>query len=542
MGMELHSRRNQTGNACKPDLEVEAKKRRRTVDGAISGGSNDGMREGIMCVVEGDMWEDSRGSKYEAPSEEEGGSECEVSLEVESDVDEKMGDGDGGGILSREGGEGRPSYSNGEGRSGGECKRRGGSSIAFRQGKGKGVIPVERDQRHGVVNRTGDLEVVLRSRCTLRTLVGLNGRMTVTQREAVKATILCPFLEYPELGRAIELNRDEMSTEVGDMVRERMNEWEREEMVSRVPGRSGKNRRFFRNYMSAMVALCDENNADDRVSVWVKIYAFMVISGVLFPRTSDDREHAEEAICRAIIGGAAKRFQPPNSAYADLASMDIYVQVIPVLYLRDDEIVHPTVHPTVRDFMGTDEFGYYVDDGEGWLSVDERLRRARDAYRSEKVAHESTKNELQMLREQVANLEGRLVTNRKGEGDGQDVSSGTAVGAEKGVGGDGGPAPGDISTAAGVMDAVSRVGQQPVSRNEGALYGVPGGVDRNEEVSRDLGREDGDGGMGLSGSGTDDREEVHVSAADACTPSVSAKHGSDRASNIVTCMKRKPWM
>ena len=36
------------------------------------------------------------------------------------------------------------------------------------------------------------------------------------------------------------------------------------------------------------------------------------------------------------------------------------MQVIPVLYPRDGEIVHPTV----RDFMGTDEFGYYVDDGE----------------------------------------------------------------------------------------------------------------------------------------------------------------------------------
>ncbi|KAJ8437549.1 hypothetical protein Cgig2_017902 [Carnegiea gigantea] len=227
-----------------------------------------------------------------------------------------------------------------------------------------------------------------------------------------------------------------------------------------------------------------------------------------------------------------------GGAYACLASMDMYVQVIPVLYPRDDEIVHPTV----RDFTGTDKFGYYVDDGEGWLSVDERLRRARDAYRSEKVAHESTKNELQMLREQVANLEGRLVTNRKGEGDGQDVSSGTAVGAEEGVGGDGGPTPGDISIAAGVMDTVRGVGQQPVSRNERAVYRVPGGVDRNEEVGRDLGREDGDSGMGLSGSGVDDREAVHVSAADACTPGVSVKHGSDRASNIVTRMKRKPQM
>ena len=34
-----------------------------------------------------------------------------------------------------------------------------------------------------------------------------------------------------------------------------------------------------------MVALCEECSADDRVGVWMKIYAFMVLSGVLFPRT-----------------------------------------------------------------------------------------------------------------------------------------------------------------------------------------------------------------------------------------------------------------
>ncbi|KAJ8432891.1 LOW QUALITY PROTEIN: hypothetical protein Cgig2_014478 [Carnegiea gigantea] len=486
-----------------------------------------------------------------------------------------MGDGDGGAILSRERGEGRPSYSGGEGRSGGECKRRGGSSTAFRQGKGKGAIPVERDQEHGVVNHTGDSEVVLRSQCTLRTLVGLNGRMTVTQREAVKATVLWPFLEYLELGmerhltlslikcwvpregrrrvpfsvydvalftglpatgRVIELNGDEMSTEVGDMVRERMNEWEREEMVSRMPGRLGKKRHFFQNYVSAMVALCDENNTDDRVGVWVKIYAF---SGVLFPCTlygvgwgmlhyteniKQMRQYNwAEVVWRVVVAtieDTQKKLCAGPLSEVQLNGLSLLIQVIPVLYPRDDEIVHPTV----QDFMGTDEFGYYVDDGE--LSVDERLRRARDAYRSEKVAHESTKNELQMLRE--------LVTNRKGEEDEQDVSSSTAVGAEEGVGGDGGPTLGDISTAAEMMDAMRGIGQQPVSRNEGAMCGVPGGVDRKEEVSWDLGREDGDGGMGLSGSGVDDREEVHMSAAHACAPGVSAKHESDRASNIVT--------
>ena len=56
-------------------------------------------------------------------------------------------------------------------------------------------------------------------------------------------------------------------------------------MISKVLGRSRKKRHFFRNYVSALVALCDENNRDDRVGISMKIYAFVVLSGVLFPCT-----------------------------------------------------------------------------------------------------------------------------------------------------------------------------------------------------------------------------------------------------------------
>lgn len=42
-----------------------------------------------------------------------------------------------------------------------------------------------------------------------------------------------------------------------------------------------------------------------------------------------------------------------------------------------------------------------------------------------------------MMREQVVNLQAKLVTDKRGDGDRQDVSSGNAVGAEEGViGGD----------------------------------------------------------------------------------------------------------
>ncbi|KAJ8435634.1 hypothetical protein Cgig2_000300 [Carnegiea gigantea] len=204
VGLEFHSRKNQTGRSLKPDLEVEAKKRRRTSDSPNLVGSNDGERE--------DM---SSGSKYEAHSEEEQGSD----YEAESNVDENVGEGDGRPIISCERVKRRPSYSSGEGCSGGECKRQDGSSTAVRQ------------------------------------------------------------------GRAVELNRDEVSTNVGNMVQERMLEWEKKEMVSRVLGRLGKKRRFFCNNVSVIVALCDENNGDYHVGIWVKIYAFVILSGVLFPRT-----------------------------------------------------------------------------------------------------------------------------------------------------------------------------------------------------------------------------------------------------------------
>ena len=38
----------------------------------------------------------------------------------------------------------------------------------------------------------------------------------------------------------------------------------------------------------------------------------------------------------------------------------VHVQVIPVLYPRDEELLHATV----GQFVSTEEFGHYVDDGE----------------------------------------------------------------------------------------------------------------------------------------------------------------------------------
>ena len=172
-------------------------------------------------------------------------------------------------------------------------------------------------------------DVILRSRCTLHSISVLNGRLTPYQREAVLGTVLRPLLEYGEMamerhltlalikswdrwrkafriagrevrftvfdvvmftgllgtGMKVELDGDELSTEVGIMVRARMGEWERAKMIRRVPKKSGKKRRFFKNYVNVMMELYEENAEEDRVRIWLRLYAFIVLSGVLFPRT-----------------------------------------------------------------------------------------------------------------------------------------------------------------------------------------------------------------------------------------------------------------
>jgi len=60
---------------------------------------------------------------------------------------------------------------------------------------------------------------------------------------------------------------EEVSVEVGLLIPGRRAEWEEQEMGRRVPGRYGKKRRFFRNYVAAMASLHDDNSDDDQVSM-----------------------------------------------------------------------------------------------------------------------------------------------------------------------------------------------------------------------------------------------------------------------------------
>ncbi|KAJ8426953.1 hypothetical protein Cgig2_033234 [Carnegiea gigantea] len=196
------------------------------------------------------MREDSSGTEYEQDNKDKGVSDSVLSLEFEFSMDE--------GCTERNGGdEGRCTSAGGEGPSEGQCRGRGGPSKCM--------------ERHLTL-------ALIRCWVPRWKIFRIGGRRVPFSvfDIALLTDLLATWL-------IVELDGDEVKIDMIEMVRDRMAEWEREKMVTRLPGRSGKKRRFFRNYVSAMVALCEENNEEDRVRLWVRIYAFMIVSGVLFP-------------------------------------------------------------------------------------------------------------------------------------------------------------------------------------------------------------------------------------------------------------------
>ncbi|KAJ8431948.1 hypothetical protein Cgig2_000007 [Carnegiea gigantea] len=71
----------------------------------------------------------------------------------------------------------------------------------------------------------------------------------------------------PAIGQKVELDREEVLMEVGNMVRACMAEWEWQEIAKRIPGKSGEKRRFFRHHVNVMMELCEENAEEERI--WI---------------------------------------------------------------------------------------------------------------------------------------------------------------------------------------------------------------------------------------------------------------------------------
>ncbi|KAJ8442694.1 hypothetical protein Cgig2_001787 [Carnegiea gigantea] len=71
----------------------------------------------------------------------------------------------------------------------------------------------------------------------------------------------------------------------------------------------------------------------------------------------------------------------------------------------------------VRAYMDTDEYRFYVEDGEGVLSFDEQLRRSREAYAKEKEANRRIRAEFAVMKDRLLELEERLQEFGAGHGD-----------------------------------------------------------------------------------------------------------------------------
>ncbi|KAJ8425651.1 LOW QUALITY PROTEIN: hypothetical protein Cgig2_011318 [Carnegiea gigantea] len=210
----------------------------------------------------------------------------------------------------------------------------------------------------------------------------------------------------------------------------------------------GRKQPVFKNYIKAMKKLLDANKELEKRGLWLSLYTWRAMSGLMFLRTpygatwsvqkyiEDVRRMGEYAWAEAVwhvpveaIEQMQRKLELPISdvqmnGFSLLIQVWFYEQtirfmkhdkcrfprvnhggrydalqlvegikefeVIPVLCPQQEEMVVPTV----RAFMKTDGFRDYILDGEGVLSYEEQLERAREELRAEKGKH-SHANELE---------------------------------------------------------------------------------------------------------------------------------------------------
>jgi len=170
--------------------------------------------------------------------------------------------------------------------------------------------------------------VTVKGRCTLDRLVTLNKSVTEYQKDAVRGSVLAPVLKYcslsmernlgialvkawvprrrafrlgerlalfsvfdfalltgmPATGKRVNFTEGHETTEIGDLVRERVNEVEQQELKRRKGRAQAKDNRVDKNFVAAMVYLCEQFAGKEYLLVWLKMYTWFVLSGVFFPR------------------------------------------------------------------------------------------------------------------------------------------------------------------------------------------------------------------------------------------------------------------
>ncbi|KAJ8432926.1 hypothetical protein Cgig2_023056 [Carnegiea gigantea] len=235
------------------------------------------------------------------------------------------------------------------------------------KGKGK-VEEVKRRSRNDEIEDGGreqGVDVDIRHRCALDAICALTDQL------------------FPAIGRHVAFERSNGRREADEVLKRAI-----EEHVSRERQRrrtAQKDLHIYTNYVLVLLELCRVNNIVETVALFKKLYTFLVVSGLLFPQCAGgvvwDLVHIVEDMDR-------------------VGKYNWSEAIIPVIEVRDDE----RRIEAVEAFIGLEDYNAY-----GVISVEERLRRAKDALRKEREAHVKekkayavTKKELDELNEAVA--------------------------------------------------------------------------------------------------------------------------------------------
>ena len=86
----------------------------------------------------------------------------------------------------------------------------------------------------------------------------------------------------PTTGRHVTFDQVEAPCEVEDVVKASMDNYMSRERARQRTGHADM--RMYRNYVSGIIELCKQNNTLERLGLFTKLYALLVMSGLLFPR------------------------------------------------------------------------------------------------------------------------------------------------------------------------------------------------------------------------------------------------------------------
>ncbi|KAJ8430269.1 hypothetical protein Cgig2_030668 [Carnegiea gigantea] len=191
----------------------------------------------------------------------------------------------------------------------------------------KGVPRQDRRQRKKVIGDGGVLGghplkgakgkcVSIRGRCILECIVSMNDRLSDYQREALMGTVLKPILKYhpfaiernlapalvkcwvprskafrladklvpfsvfdvalltglPTTREKVEFLDDNCTTEIVNM-----------ELRRRKVGKDSKDSRVYKNFIGAIVYLCEQNAREEQLDLWLKLFTWLILSGLMFP-------------------------------------------------------------------------------------------------------------------------------------------------------------------------------------------------------------------------------------------------------------------